>query len=237
MIVALLRDKNGKSPAVKAKWPRWFDWNVRSKPSLVSCRSGTAMTPALFIKTSMSPRPSFLYDWGNSLTDSRSSRSRTRLKILEPVVTPFSVRYDWTASTDFSPLAVVRAVKTIVAPAAANRFADSNPNPVLPPVIRTTLSVKEPAGGSYGPLLLAVFRSIATAAPAAVAVVPNTNPPTAPTMKDFRLMSLIFFAGDGGKHDHPSTPVVAKQLINETATVNAAGKCRHWKAFIITAVY
>lgn len=44
---------------------------------------------------------------------------------------------------------------------------------------------------------------MATAAPAAVAVVPTTKPVAAPTKKDLRLMALSFLIGEGGRHDHP----------------------------------
>ena len=63
------------TPIQVAKWPRWFTPNCRSKPSysntwhltnftahslrsLVSCRSGMAITPALFMRTSMWSPPS-----------------------------------------------------------------------------------------------------------------------------------------------------------------------------------
>ena len=98
----------------------------------------------------MLPNPSSLNDSGNCFTWSKSSKSNSRLYNLgiSVSVIPLSMRYVLTSSIAFSPLASDRDVSTTVAPAAANRLALSKPNPDVAPVIRTTVSIKDPLSGS-----------------------------------------------------------------------------------------
>ena len=74
--------------------------------------------------------------------------------------------------------------------------------------------------------MLVVAASMATAAPAAVAVVPRTKPLAAPTRNDLRLMSLIFLTGDGGKQDHAS--------VSQTKTDSRYGIKRDNRFFIFS---
>mmetsp|Transcript_35166 Transcript_35166/g.60213 ORF Transcript_35166/g.60213 Transcript_35166/m.60213 type:complete len:261 (+) Transcript_35166:301-1083(+) len=139
------RCRAGSSAATSAKWPRWLMPTVFSKPSAVSCRSGTAITPALLISTSMVgasvPRAASSRE-GSDLTDFRSARSSSTPTAAS--ARDVDARISLTAA---SALALERAATTTFAPAEARRLADSSPRPVLAPVMKMVVPVRELAGG------------------------------------------------------------------------------------------
>mmetsp|Transcript_47254 Transcript_47254/g.103026 ORF Transcript_47254/g.103026 Transcript_47254/m.103026 type:complete len:228 (-) Transcript_47254:103-786(-) len=146
---------NGSSSPVRAKWPKWFTPNCCSKPSLVSCRWGIAMTPVLFMRTSFFfPYFSAVKRCLKDFTSFRSARSNFRkCTSLLPLAA-------FTSSTAFCPLTALRVVSTTVAPALAKRSADSRPRPVFPPVISTVLPLIESGFGSNsgGPSMAKRFK-------------------------------------------------------------------------------
>ena len=117
----------GSSRLVSAKWPRWLVPICISKPSLVRC-SGTAMTPALLISTSMAPSHSSANAW----MDARSARSSGRTSV-SPAM---PVEALW-------PFAVLRTARTTRAPAPASSRAATRPMPLLAPVTTIVRSVRE----------------------------------------------------------------------------------------------
>ena len=81
-------------------------------------------------------------------TESKSSKSSVTAKTLQFVVVALvtmlaSSRYSRTARIASIPLVSVLAVKTTVAPAAANRLEDSKPRPEVPPVINTVFILQK----------------------------------------------------------------------------------------------
>mmetsp|Transcript_8242 Transcript_8242/g.14178 ORF Transcript_8242/g.14178 Transcript_8242/m.14178 type:complete len:225 (+) Transcript_8242:522-1196(+) len=146
---------NGSSSPVRAKWPKWFTPNCSSKPSLVSCLWGIAMTPALFMRTSIfCPYSSFVKRCLKDFTSCRSAKSNFRkCTSLLPLAA-------FTSSTAFCPFWTLRVVSTTVAPALAKRTADSRPRPVFPPVISTVLPLMELGFGSNsgGPSMAKRFK-------------------------------------------------------------------------------
>ncbi len=71
------RNRSSSRP-VNAKWPKWFVPNCNSKPSLVSCRCGGVMTPALLIRMSIG-RPSAVSSSPSVATLGSDDRSSCRM--------------------------------------------------------------------------------------------------------------------------------------------------------------
>ena len=107
-------------------------------PDQVETRGRTAITPALFISTSMvgSPPSAASRRAGSDLTERRSARSSSIPMVLPP-----------TSFAACSALACVRADTTTLPPAAARRLALSRPSPVFAPVMKIVVPSSEPAAG------------------------------------------------------------------------------------------
>mmetsp|Transcript_112629 Transcript_112629/g.319392 ORF Transcript_112629/g.319392 Transcript_112629/m.319392 type:complete len:219 (-) Transcript_112629:167-823(-) len=160
----------GRTLDTKAKWPKWLMPNCCSKPFFVSWRCGIAMTPALFIKTSIfvpTGRASYLP--GKDLMLAKSAKSScTWCTSLLPDASLI-------CSTAFTPFSAVLAVITTVAPALASRTADSNPKPVLPPVMTTVRPLNEPAGGENTSMPPSMRRVLQKSPNATTARAPTTT--------------------------------------------------------------
>ena len=117
----------GSSRLVSAKWPRWLVPVCISKPSLVR-DSGTAMTPALLISTSIWPsNPS-----AKACTEDRSARSSFCTSV-SPAIAPAAVL----------PFEVSRTASTTRAPAPASSRAATSPMPLFAPVTTMVRSLWE----------------------------------------------------------------------------------------------
>ena len=110
----------GNSRLVNANGPRWFTPICISNPSAVR-PNGSAMTPALLIKTSNGS----VVSAANARTESRLARSSRRTSAPSEI-----------SAAARSPLAVSRTAKITFAPAPARIRAASKPMPLLAPVIR-----------------------------------------------------------------------------------------------------
>ena len=106
----------GSSRLVSAKCPRWFTPSCISNPSAVR-PNGTAITPALLIKTSNGS----VVSAANARTESRLARSSRRISAPPGI-----------SAAARSPLAVSRTAKITSPPAPARIRAASNPMPLLP---------------------------------------------------------------------------------------------------------
>ena len=121
---------------------------VFSNPSRVLARSGTAITPALFIKTSITGALPTVASRraGSVFTDDKSARSSSM-----PTTLPAPPEANATSATAASALALERAATMMFAPAVARRLALSSPSPVFAPVMKIVVPAIEPAGGAKRP--------------------------------------------------------------------------------------